>query len=148
MEVLEINGHNAADLLDRICRTESADGDIQTGKTMHISGRFGLYYWWLVEQTETFTVKARDASGQTVTARLSGVSDADRKKNQNPVNNAIQANIDKLNWSHENQSLRFVKDPDIAQIRLRYFIGENYPMWVEETFKTLRSARSWARCLC
>jgi hypothetical protein len=138
MEVLEINGHNAADLLDRICRTESADGDIQTGKTMHISGRFGLYYWWLVEQTETFTVKARDASGQTVTARLSGVSDADRKKNQNPVNNAIQANIDKLNWSHENQSLRFVKDPDIAQIRLRYFIGENYPMWVEETFKTLR----------
>ena len=138
MEVLEINGHKVTDIVDRVWRTESADGDIETSKAMHISGGFGLFYWWLVEQMDTFTVKAGDGGGKTVTARLSGVSDADRKKNQNPVNPAMQANIGKLNWSHENQSLRFLKDPDVAQIRLRYFVGHAYPRWVEETFRTLR----------
>jgi C-terminal processing protease CtpA/Prc len=73
-----------------------------------------------------------------VTAKLDGVTVADRKKNQNPVNAEMQAGINKLKWSSENQSFRFLKDTEIAQIRIRLFVGDDYPKWLEDTFRTLR----------
>src|SRR5262249_20506975 len=138
MEILEINGSKPNDILNRILPAMTTDGDIETGKRMRIQGSFGRYYWLLVEQTGEFTVKARDAAGKTVTAKLAGVKEADRAKNQNPVNAEAQANIAKLEWSRENLSLRFLKDPDVAQIRIRGFGGQDYPQWMENTFKTLR----------
>src|SRR5215510_7932214 len=138
MEILEINGRKPNDILNRILPAMATDGDIETGKRMRIQGGFGRYYWLLVEQAGEFTVKARDASGKAVTAKLVGVKDADRAKNQNPVNAEAQANTAKLEWSSENLSLRFLKEPDVAQIRIRGFGGQDYPQWMENTFKTLR----------
>jgi len=138
MEVLEVNGHGMQDLLRRFSPMESADGDIETGKRMHFGNRFGLYYWWLVEQTEVFTVKARNEAGKTVTVTLGGVTDAERKKNQNPVNATMRESLNKLIWAKENLALRFLKDPEIAEIRLRSFVGSDFRKWVEETFKTLQ----------
>lgn len=137
MEVVEINGHKAADILSRVQRIQSADGDIKTGKRVRSQGDFGDFYWALVDQTDDFVVKTRDAVGRKVTARLAGVTDPDRTKNQNPVNAAMQTGIGKVVWSRENLSLRFLKDPEIAQIRVRSFGGSNYTQWIEETFKTL-----------
>jgi len=138
MEILEINGRKSSDIINRILPLMATDGDIETGKRMRIQNNFARYYWLLVEQIGEFTVKARDAAGQTVTARLAGVKEADREKSQNPVNAEAQANIARLEWSRENLSLRFLKDPDIAQIRIRGFGGRDYPQWIENTFKTLR----------
>jgi C-terminal processing protease CtpA/Prc len=138
MEIVEINGRKTGDILNRIWPALPADGDIETGKRARIGGRFGLHYWLLVEQTSEFTVKAKDTSGKTVTAKLAGVTDAERTKNQNPVNAAMKASQDKFNWSSENLGLRFLKEPEIAQIRIRGFGGNDYPKWMEETFKTLR----------
>src|SRR5260221_8559523 len=92
----------------------------------------------LFQQSRDFTVKAGDAAGGTVTTKLAGVADADRKKNSNPVNAAMQAGIGKVFWARENLSLRFLKDPEIAEIRIVRFLGDDYPRWVEETFKTLQ----------
>jgi C-terminal processing protease CtpA/Prc len=137
MEIVEINGRKANDIINRILPAIPADGDIETGKRAAIQRSFGRHYWLLVEQADEYTVKARDAAGKTVTAKLAGVKDADRAKNQNPVNAEAQANISKLEWSRENLSLRFLKDPEVAQIRIRGFGGANYPQWMEDTFKTL-----------
>src|SRR5215475_4048115 len=138
MEILEINGRKPNDILNRILPAISTDGDIETGQRRRIQGSFGRLYWSLVEQTGEFTGKARDATGKTVTAKLAGVKEADRTKNQNPVNAEAQTNIAKLEWSRENLSLRFMKDPEVAQIRIRGFGGQDYPQWIENTFKTLR----------
>ena len=139
MEIVEINGHKAADLLDRFMPMAPADGDIETGKRRGIASRFAQYYWWLVEQSDHFTVKAADAAGKTVTVKLTGVTDEERAKNQNPVNDTMKAGIAKLTGGpRENLSLRFPKDPQIAEIRVRYFVGDNFRQWVENTFKTLR----------
>ena len=138
MEILEINGRKSSDIINHIMPLMAADGDIETGKLMRIQGAFARYYWLLVEQVGEFTVKARDEAGKMVTAKLIGVKDADRAKNQNPVNAEAQTNIAKLEWSRENLSLRFLKDPDVAQIRIRGFGGQDYPQWIENTFKTLR----------
>jgi hypothetical protein len=136
MEVLEINGHKAADILDRIWRRESADGDILTGKSMHIRSRFGQLFYWLFEQTNVFDVKAKDMTGRIVSSRREGVTNAEREKNRNPENAVVLQNIAKLNWSSNNASVRFLKDPDIAEIRLRYFVGGDFPQWIEDTFKS------------
>jgi C-terminal processing protease CtpA/Prc len=138
MEITEINGRKAGDILNRILPTLSTDGDIETGKRARAQRGFGQYYWTLIEQAGDFTINARDEAGKTVTAKLAGVTEADRKKNQNPVNSAIQASREKLDWGRENLSLRFLKDPEIAQIRIRGFGGGDYPKWMETTFQTLR----------
>lgn len=138
MEIVEINGRKAADVLNRIWPTLAADGNIETGKRARIGGTFGRYYWLMVERASEFTVKAKDTSGKTVTAKLTGVTDAERTKNQNPVNEELRANLAKLDWTSGNLSLRFLKEPEIAQIRIRGFGGNDYPQWIEDTFKTLR----------
>jgi C-terminal processing protease CtpA/Prc len=137
MEVVEINGAKAADVLARCLRLEASDGDIESGRRAHVANGFARYYWATVDPTDRFTVKARDAAGKVVTARLAGVTEAERKANQNPVNETIRAGIDKVRWTHENQALRFLKDPDVANARINYFVGDDFPRWVEETFKTL-----------
>jgi C-terminal processing protease CtpA/Prc len=138
MEIVEINGRKPGDILNRILPVMPADGDIETGKRARIQRNFGLFYWLNVEQAGEFTVRARDAAGKTLTAKLAGVKEADRTKNQNPVNAQMQASLGRLDWSRENLGLRFLKDPDVAQIRIRGFGGNDYPGWIEDTFKTLR----------
>ena len=138
MEIVEINGRKSGDILKRMLPLIAADGDIETGQRARIQRNFGLFYWLLVEQAGEFTVKAKDAAGKTVTTKLVGVKDADRAKIQNPVNAEAQANLAKLDWSRENLGLRFLKDPEVAQIRIRGFGGNDYPQWMENTFKTLR----------
>jgi C-terminal processing protease CtpA/Prc len=105
---------------------------------VRIQRNFGQNYWLMVEQTGEFRVKAKDSAGKATLAKLAGVKDADRAKNQNPVNAEAQANVAKLEWSRENLSLRFLAEPDVAQIRIRGFGGQDYPQWIENTFKSLR----------
>jgi C-terminal processing protease CtpA/Prc len=138
MEIREINGRKAGDLLDLILPKLSADGDIETGKRSRLQRIFGLNYWLFVEQAGDFTVVAQDREGKTVTAKLAGVKEADRTKNQNPVNAVLKAGLEKLGWSRENLGLRFLRDPQVAQIRIKSFGGRDYPAWIEKTFQTLR----------
>jgi hypothetical protein len=139
MEVVEINGHSAEEIIGRFWPLVSADGDVETGKRHDISGRFSQFYWWRVDQRGEFTVKARDEAGAMVTATLAGVTDADRKATQNPVNATVKENIGKVvNWSREDLSLRFLSDPQVAEIRVSIFAGDNYEKWMQDTFKTLR----------
>ncbi|MBO0858586.1 MAG: hypothetical protein J2P21_08995 [Chloracidobacterium sp.] len=118
--------------------TISMDGDIETGKWRRLEGSFNRNYWLLVDRAKEFTIKARSADGETTNVKLAGVTAEDRKKNQNPVNNEAKANLQKLDWAQDNLSLRFLKDPEIAQIRIRGFGGKDYPQWMENTFRILR----------
>jgi C-terminal processing protease CtpA/Prc len=138
MEILEINGRKPKEIYARMLPKLTLDGDVETGKWKYLERNFGRPYWLMVEQTSEYTIKARDAAGKTVTTKLAGVTDEDRKKNQNPVNADSKAMLQKLEWSTDNLSMRFLKDPEIAQIRIRGFGGQEYPTWMEQTFKTLR----------
>ena len=140
MEIIEINGRKPTDILNRILPKLAADGDVETGKRVRLQRSFPQNYWLFVEKTEAFTVRARDAAGTTVTSKLLGVADSDRTKNStsNPLNAELLSSIEKRKWSSENLAVRFLKDPDIAQIRIGGFGGNQYPQWMEDTFRTLR----------
>ena len=140
MELVAINGHPVADLVGRFSAVNYADGDIETAKRHDIAQDFAKDYWWLVGQPEYFSVTATDtASGRTVVSKLAGVTDANRKANHNPVNDAMQAGLTKLRGeSFEKLSLRFLEDPAIAEIRIPSFMGDDFPRRIEECFRTLR----------
>jgi hypothetical protein len=139
MELISINGHPVADLIKQFWAVNDADGDIETAKRHDIAQDFAKDYWWLIGQPEVFTIAARDAeSGKIVVTKLSGVSEADRKANHNPVNDAMQAGLAKVRGdSYEKLSLRFLKDPDVAEMRIPSFMGDDYPRFIQETFRTL-----------
>lgn len=138
MEVVEINGHPVRDLLPRFCAVTSGDGDILSGKNHDLSNRFAQYYWWLIEQPGEFTIKAIDSSGNVVAATLPGVTEAQRRSNRNPINAPVIVATSKFGFnSRGNFTLRFIKDPDIAEIRLRYFLGNDFAAWMNDAFKTL-----------
>jgi C-terminal processing protease CtpA/Prc len=138
MEIVDINGHKASDLLERFYRVTSADGDIETGKHHDVIGRFSMYYWWLIEQPQVFIITAKDNQGKTVVAKLPGVTDAQRKSNHNPVNAKLMTGAARvMDAMHVERKLSFIKDPEIAEIRLHYFLGNDYRQWMHDTFKTL-----------
>jgi C-terminal processing protease CtpA/Prc len=139
MEITEFNGHPASEIIRRIWPTLSGDGDIETGKWRDIGERFSEYYWLFFEQADEFTVKAKDATGMPVVAELAGVTDAERRANHNPANDTIHASITKLmDWSRDDVSTRFLKDPEIAEIRIGHLTGDDFPKRVEDTFRVLR----------
>lgn len=139
MELISINGRTVSDLIKQFWPVTYADGDIETAKRHDIAQDFAKDYWWLVGQPEDFTITARDtASGKTVVAKLAGVTEAQRKANHNPVNGAMLAGLAKVRGgSYEKLSLRFLKDPDIAEIRIPLFMGADYPRFIEQSFRTL-----------
>ena len=138
MEILEINGRKTDDIVKTILPRLPRDGDIETGRRMSLQQSFPQLYWLCGDQSSEFTVKAQDSNGKILSAKLSGVTDEERKSNSNPVNADLKTNLAKMKWSQGNLSLRFLKDPDIAQIRIDGFGGNDYPKWMEDTFRTLK----------
>lgn len=138
MEIIEINGRKPAEVINRIMAIMPGDGDIETGKRYRIMRNFALYYSFAVERPNEFTIKARDSSGKVVTATVAGVPDADRRNNQNSVNQTMREGTEKLEWSRDNVAMRFLKDPEIAQLKIRGFNGREYTQSIENSFKTLK----------
>jgi Peptidase family S41 len=137
MKILEINGKTPREIVDRILPKLPADGDIESGKRFRLQRNFHIFYSVLVEPATEFTIKAGDATGRVITAKLPGVLDTERK-DVNAVNRSANENLAKLSWSRENVAMRFLKDPEIAQIRIRGFNGSDYSSSIENSFKTLK----------
>lgn len=140
MELVSVNGRPIAELVKQFWAVNYADGDIETAKRHGIAQNFAKDYWWLVGRPEYFTVTAIDpSSGKAVQSKLAGVTEAQRKANRNPVNDAMLAGLARVRGeAYEKLSLSFPKDPDVAKIRIPSFMGDEYPRWIEDTFRALR----------
>jgi len=138
MEILSINGRAARGILSTLFPRLSGDGFIETGRRGRLFRTFPTAYWLYVDAADTFEISARVGSGKTVKTRLAGIRNADREKNVNPVNAAVEANIARLDGPKENVSLRFVDEPAIAILKIRGFGGETFRAEVEAAVKTLR----------
>lgn len=136
MEILEINGRKAGEILDRILPLMPTDGDIAGYRRDGLRRGFAEYYRLWIDPSPEFAISARDAAGRIVAAKLAGVVAADREKNANPVNAETVAA--RFGSSGENISLRFLEDPGLALIRIRGFHGDDYPRLIDEAFETLR----------
>ncbi|HLK16858.1 MAG TPA: hypothetical protein VKT78_18765, partial [Fimbriimonadaceae bacterium] len=140
MELVSVNGHPIAELAKQFWAVTYADGDIETTKRRGIAQDFAKDYFWLVGRPEDFTVTAIDpSSGKAVESKLAGVTETQRKANQNPVNDVMLAGLARVRGeAYDKFSLSFLKDPDIAKVRIPSFTGDKYPRWIEDTFGVLR----------
>ena len=134
MEIQRINRRSADELLAYLLPRVPGDGFIETGKRYRLGREFPRYYWVLVEQADTFEVTARDQNGRSVTTRVAGVAVADRQNNANPVNAGLKTFLARLDGPRENVSVRFLTEPDIAVLRVRGFVGDNYPAEIDSVF--------------
>jgi C-terminal processing protease CtpA/Prc len=116
-----------------------ADGDIETTKRRGIAWDFAKDYFWLVGRPDYFTVTAIDpSSGKVVQSKLTGVTEAQRKTNHNPVNDVMLAGLARVRGeAYDKLSLSFLKDPAVAKVRIPSFTGDEYPRWIEDTFRAL-----------
>ena len=96
MEVLEINGVKAADVVGRCLPLESGDGDIETGKRRHLGNGLARYYWAAIDPTPDSRSGPATQPGRSSRQRWTGVTEAERKENHNPVNDAVNAGIAKV----------------------------------------------------
>ena len=138
MEVLSVNGHSTSELLALLLPKVPRDGFIETGRRNRLGRSFAASYWFIVDQAQDFTVTARNSAGATITATLAGVPNAGRDQNINAVNAEMQRNVAALDGAKDNVSLRFVRDPDIAYLRIRGFGGQAYPASLDSVFRTVR----------
>ena len=96
-----------------------------------------MYYWFLVEQPEVFSVKVAEAHGQRMDVKLAGLTRDQLGKSDNPVNAPIRAGRNKIEWTQDNLAWRFLKQTNLAELHIRSFDDDNFPSWVETTFKAL-----------
>jgi len=138
MEITSINGDKVGDILARMYRYLPTDGDISSNKRSHAENHFAEYYWTLFPDRRNFLVDAKDADGKGVVSALAGVTDEERHKNQNPVNKGLGESLSHVMWTNDNLAFRFISDPNIAEIRIDHFVGDDFPTWMEATFKNMR----------
>ncbi|QDK82997.1 peptidase S41 [Spirosoma sp. KCTC 42546] len=125
-ELLSINGQSMDRIRQILYRYHWDDGYIQTSKQAALQGQlFTLFYYWFVDQPDTFTLTFKTLSGDTIQAIVPaqpfGTSLRFYKKNG--VNKQMMA------WYNKKQKhpwrLSFLKEPaQTAYLRLDAFGGE------------------------
>ena len=138
MELVSIDDWNARDLLRLMLRALPGDGFIESGKRASIASAFAEHYRRLVSDADSFTVVARDSTGRTVTARLAGVPRAEWAADRNPVNAPMLAGERAL-WRPDSVvALQFVDEGRVAQLRVRWFDGDDFPRRIDDVFRAIR----------
>jgi hypothetical protein len=140
MEITSINGRQSTDLVKLFASKASGDGFIETGKRKRVERSFGMFYWIVIGADSVFTVTAKDISGKTLTATLNGILMADRDKNSaaNPVNTVIKKNVDALQVTNDNISVRVI-NKGIAALCIKSFSGGNFYDEIDSVFRLVRN---------
>src|SRR5688572_9922396 len=147
MEILRINGRTAGDVVGTLLPKVSGDGFIETGRRARLARDFAPLFWLYVEQTDAYTIAARDTAGRRITTTLPGVLERDRQATVNPVNAVIAENLARLDAPPGNITLQFFDNTAIARLRIRSFGGQTFPATLDSAFRALREKGAGALIL-
>lgn len=138
MEVTSINGHPSSEILEQLLSKISGDGFIEIGKVRRLERNVPLHYWIHIDQAAAFEIKAKGITGNEYTARLAGVTSADRlnNRNANPVNATILKNGYIPGTQTKNVSLTY--KGDVAVLSIRGFEGGPFQGQLDSAFTALR----------
>jgi hypothetical protein len=137
MELVSINGRSTKQIIDVLLPKVSGDGFIETGRRYRLAQDLARLYWLYVEQVSSYTVVARNAAGQQVTAKMAGVSDAERRTSTNPVNTTILQNTARLDGPPGRVALEFLDGGRVARLRVRAFDGQTFVATLDSVFREL-----------
>jgi hypothetical protein len=138
MELVSINGRTSADIITALWPKVSGDGFIETGRRYRLAQDFARLYWLYIEQVDSYTVVARDATGRQHRVSVPGVLDRERRTITNPVNATVVANFSKLDGPPGRIALEFLDDGSVARLRIRAFDGQTFVATLDSAFRELR----------
>lgn len=139
LEIVSINGRASAELLRILWPKVAGDGFIETGRRHRLAQEFPRLHWLYIEQSATYTVVARDADGQLVTATLPGVTDLERRSASNAVNATFAQNATRLDGPPGRIALEFLDEGRVARLRVRAFDGQTFVATLDSVFRELRA---------
>ncbi|MCK8491400.1 S41 family peptidase [Spirosoma sp. RP8] len=126
-ELLRINGRDMASIQQILYRYHWSDGYIQTSKEASMKGAlFALFYYWFVEQPDTFQLSFRTLAGDTIQVDVPAQPFPTSLKGyiKNSVNKQMIAWYYQKNQKHP-WRLSFPKDvAQTAYLRIDGFSGE------------------------
>jgi hypothetical protein len=146
MEIVSINGHKISRLIELLLTKISGDGYIETGKRRKLERNFPQYYWLFADQSDDFTVTTKDASGQAIITKVSGVPASERiaNRNTNTINQKMLTAMAKLDGSKGNFSLTFPEGTSIANLRIRTFDDSRFMSELDSLFSLINTKKPTA----
>lgn len=136
MEIVEIDGHSAEEVVAAVWPLLPGDGDIPTGRSRQMR-HLEQFYWLLYGPANRFVIRSRGADGKTHIAWVDGITDAEREKSDNPLNGKVMTGFRSISWTRDNLALRFLRDPTVAELHIGYFVGDDFADKLQSAFKTL-----------
>jgi hypothetical protein len=153
-EILSINGRTPAMITKQIFDRLWADGFIESSRIAMITGlRFGVFYYMLVEQPDSFHLSVRDLQKKVREVTIPALSfDAiSSQAYSNPVNKRIISLYKSRNEKERKKGwrLEIMKDPGVAYLRINGFGGgkngeeavEKMRKFMDKTIATLKKKK-------
>lgn len=127
-ELVAIEGVPVKAVLQRMYRYLWSDGYIETSKaSLTLGSKFGLFYYMMIAQPDTFHVTVRDRQGKTydVTAPAVGIETYRNVLFKNPVNQQLISLYKNKNQKDEKNGWRIeiMDQPNTALLRINEFGG-------------------------
>jgi len=149
MEIISINGHKISALTKLILPKIPGDGYIQTGKRRKLERNFPQHYWLFADQSNEFTVVTKNANGDEVSTKVSGVLTSERltNRNGNPVNQKMLSAMAKLDGPKDNFLLKFPEGTTVASLRIRTFDDSHFMAGLDSVFNLIQRKKPTALIL-
>ncbi|HJQ09503.1 MAG TPA: S41 family peptidase [Gemmatimonadaceae bacterium] len=138
MEVISINGRSSESIIRALSFRVPRDGFIETGRRARIASGFPQLYWLFIEQTDSYTIVARDAAGHRTDITLAGIRERDRRSINNATNASLISHLSHLDAPPGNVSLEFLDKGQLARLKVRAFDGQTFPSVLDSAFRAIR----------
>jgi hypothetical protein len=127
-EIMAINGRPAGQVMQRLHRHLWADGYILSSKTSQVTGaRFGMFYYMMVEQPDSFLLTLRDLEGKITEMKVPALANNVYFPQffKNPVNKPLMALYKDRNKKDREKGwrLEMLPVPRTALLRINAFGG-------------------------
>lgn len=138
MEILSINERKAEQLIKAMQPHISADGYGNAHRNKRLADNFAKNLWLYFARHDQFTIKAKDSTGKVVTAKVAGITEAQRQVNRpSPVNLKAIEGVRKLERRGPNVLLNFTNAGEIGNLRIQGFQGKNFENELDSVFKLI-----------
>lgn len=143
-QILTINHSSVAELRRLILSCLPGDGFIETGKSIKTRRSFGYYYWLLVDSSVSFTIQARNPSGQIIETKITGVRESERSENRqrNSVNRTVLPTLAVFDIPQNEAAVQLLRCDTITVLRMHNFIGERFTEELDSLFDIINRRHS------
>lgn len=140
MEIIRINGRTPSELMATLVPKASHDGFIELARRARVARGLPTYYWLFANQTDQFTIEARDDQGRQRRVTLPGITPSERRASANPVNAQMRAGLARLDRPSGRITLDMANA--IPRLNVPAFAGARFAAELDSVFSLIRESKT------